>query len=234
MGGLRHSRQKREASLSLPTSSVTKGCLLLNWRSDSWTRKVCGHTAPQPHGGLPCQSPRAEKLEHTAGHPSWEADPPARPGGGCVASRGGTQLSAPRLWVQRSPAGAPGEPRALLLPPEWMRSLPRWLPGPPTSLTWGCPRPISLCPPRGCTNLPDLDRRGHADWQACPGPSHLSPVRYASHPHYPLLQGWGRLAQCLPPCSSDWSRGGRPPSLTHKCREGCWSQPSFQDLRYGQ
>lgn len=146
--------------------------------------------------------------------------------------RGSGTAECTQTQVQGSPAGAPGEPRALLLPPERMRSLPRWLPGPPTSLTWGCPRPISLCPPRGCTNLPDLDPRGHTDRQACPGPSH--PVRSASHPPHPLLQGRGRLAQCLPPCSSGWSRGGRPPSLARECRAGCWSQPSFQDLQYGQ
>lgn len=108
-----------------------------------------------------------------------------------MASGGGAQPSAPRLWAQGSPAGAPGEPRALLPPPEQMSSLLRWLPGLPTSLTWGCPRPISLCPPRGCTNLPDLDPWGQADWQAFPGPSHLSPARSASHPPHPLLQGQG-------------------------------------------
>lgn len=122
--------------------------------------------APQqpPHRPL-----MAEKPEHVAGRPSWEADSPARPGGGCAASREGAQPRGHRLGLQGSPAGAPGGPPALLL---WTRSFPEWLPRASREPDLGGLQPVSLCPPRGCAKPARPGPRGHADRQACcPGPS---------------------------------------------------------------
>ena len=56
-GVLRHSRQKQEASPSLPclypVSSVTRGWPLLNWRSDSWTREVWSRGPTRPTAASP-------------------------------------------------------------------------------------------------------------------------------------------------------------------------------------
>lgn len=199
-GVLHHSRQKREASPSLPTSSVTRGWPPLSWRSDGGTRKVCGHVAPPAARWPPCRPLMAEKPERVAGRPSWEADPPAGPGGGCAASGGGAQLSGYRLGVQGSPAGAPGDPPALLLR---TRSFPEWLCRASREPELGGLRPVSLCPPRACTKPARLDPRGHADRQACcPGPSRsCSAPPLCSELHVPstspsaprtgwLVQGW--------------------------------------------
>lgn len=219
-GVLHHSRQKREASPSLPTSSVTRGWPPLSWRSDGGTRKVCGHVAPPAARWPPCRPLMAEKPERVAGRPSWEADPPAGPGGGCAASGGGAQLSGYRLGVQGSPAGAPGDPPALLLR---TRSFPEWLRRASREPELGGLRPVSLCPPRACTKpdwTPGDTLTGRLAVQGPPGAvlPHLSAASSTSHPLHPLLQGQG-----------GWSRGGRPPSLTRGHRAGSWSQPSLQD-----
>ena len=171
-GVLRHSRQKQEASPSLPrlypVSSVTRGWPLLNWRSDSWTREVWSRGPTRPTAASP---PTSDGREARArGRPPFL--------GGRLASkarrrlcgqRGRGTAKGHRLGLQGSPAGAPGGPPALLL---WTRSFPEWLPRASREPDLGGLQPVSLCPPRGCAKPARPGPRGHADRQACcPGPS---------------------------------------------------------------